>query len=98
MPHISPGLPAFSSPGQRQCGGFFQNALNGDTNSLLNNDDYTEKFGTCYGFLSTTQFPSWVAHNLSSVPAVKNGSLSRLLSTYLAQCSGSCHQGQSSVH
>ena len=42
-----------------------------DTSSLLNNTDYTEKFGTCYGFQSTTAFPSWVAYNLSSVPAVK---------------------------
>jgi hypothetical protein len=84
MPHISPGLRAFSSPGQSQCGGFFQDTLSGDTNSLLSNADYTEKGGaTCYGFMATTQFPSWVAYDLSSVSAVKNGSLSRLLSTWL---------------
>jgi endoglucanase len=72
MPLISRNLPAFYSG----------SPVNGDTNSLINNNDYTEKNGYQFGLTSPTQYPAYVAYNLSSVPAVQQGKLAKIYTTW----------------
>jgi hypothetical protein len=72
MPLISRSLPAFSSGG----------GLNGDTTSALNSNDYTETGGTYYGYSCASDYPCYVAYNLSSVPAVQQGQLQQIYTTW----------------
>jgi hypothetical protein len=73
MPLISRGLPAFS-------GG--TSGLVGSTTSAADDNNYTETNSTYFGFLSTTTYPSYLAYNLSSVPAVQQGKLSTIYTTW----------------
>lgn len=74
MPLISRGVPAWSE-------GTITAA------SDANNDDYREVGGTQYGWVTTANFGTsssdsnddWLAYNLSQVPAVEDGQLSKII-------------------
>jgi hypothetical protein len=77
MPLISRNLPAFSNGN-----------LSAFTPAQANNNDYNEYGGTNYGFVSATAFSqsgsndAWISYNLSSVPAVQNGQLHKIYTTW----------------
>jgi hypothetical protein len=74
-PLLSRGLPVFYPGGP----------ANGDTNNAANNSNYTESNSTYFGFNCPRSYSNggcYVAQNLSSVPAVQAGDLSKLLITW----------------